>query len=125
MANGNGEADIYMSEVQFVEVNNFIYLGATFFKDGSYMAEIRIRIASVTTVMSRQERTWGRLRTVPDPRSNPAVRTVCFRLFVVSVPCLSNVFQQSIHLSTPSSTRPIIHVYPFVHLSTHPSRYSL
>lgn len=93
MANGNGEAEIYMSEVKFEEVNNFIYLGATFFKDGSYMAEIRIRIASVTTVMSRQERTWRRLRTVPDPRSNPAARTVCFRLFVVSVPYPSNDFQ--------------------------------
>ena len=40
------------------EVTSFKYLGATLCKDGTFAAEIRIRIASVMAAMARLNKIW-------------------------------------------------------------------
>ena len=50
--------DITMNGQKLEEVTSFKYLEATRCKDGTYSAEVRIRIASAMAVMARQNRTW-------------------------------------------------------------------
>ena len=54
----NISADISMNGQKLEEVTSFKYLEATRCKDGTYSAEVRIRIASAMAVMARQNRTW-------------------------------------------------------------------
>ena len=54
----NISARISMNGQKLEEVTSFKYLEATLCKDGTYSAEVRIRIASAMAVMARQNRTW-------------------------------------------------------------------
>lgn len=61
------------------EVEGFKYLGATFSKDGSCIADIRIRIATATAVMSRLQKIF-RSKSI-----NFCTKYLLFKLLVVSI----------------------------------------
>ena len=49
----NNSADISMNDQELEEVTSFKYLGATLCKDGTFSAEVCIRIASAMAAMAR------------------------------------------------------------------------
>lgn len=51
VSTGNGKASIYMNGVRLEEVNIFIHLIATLYKDGSSTADTLIRTATATAVV--------------------------------------------------------------------------
>lgn len=61
------------------EVEGFKYLGATFSKDGSCIADIRIRIATATAVISRLQKIF-RSKSI-----NFCTKYLLFKLLVVSI----------------------------------------
>ena len=54
----NIRADISMNGQKLEDVTSFKYLGATFCKDGTCLAEIRIRIALAMAVVARLNGIW-------------------------------------------------------------------
>ena len=60
MTNGsnNISADISMNGQKLEEVTSFKYLGATLCEDGTWSAEVRIRIAPEMAAMARLNRIW-------------------------------------------------------------------
>ena len=54
----NISADISMNGQKLEEVTSFQYLGSTLRKDGTFSAEVRIRIASAMAQMARLSRIW-------------------------------------------------------------------
>jgi hypothetical protein len=71
-------ANITMNGEPLEEVTSFKYLGVTLSKDGTCIAEIRIRIATATAAMARLNRVW---------KSNISFQTKfkLFRSLVVSI----------------------------------------
>ena len=65
-------ASITMNGQQLEEVESFKYLGATLSKDGTSNSEVRIRIGSAMSAMSRLDRIW---------KSNNVSFTTKFRLY--------------------------------------------
>ena len=51
-------ADISMNGQKLEEVTSFNYLGAPLYKGGTYVAEVRTRIASAMAAMARLNRIW-------------------------------------------------------------------
>ena len=54
----NINADISMKGQNLEEMTSFKYVGATLCKDGTYSAEVRIRISSAMTAMARPNGIW-------------------------------------------------------------------
>ena len=54
----NIRADISMNGQNLEEVTSFNYLGAPLYKGGTYVAEVRTRIASAMAAMARLNRIW-------------------------------------------------------------------
>ena len=65
MTNSTNEisADTSTNGQKLEEVTSFRYLGAALCKDGSCLAEVRIRIASAMAAMARLNRIW-RCKTI-------------------------------------------------------------
>lgn len=56
MVNGSGKAETYINGIHLEEVNNFKHLGA---RAGRCTANTRIRIPTVTAIMSKLNKTWS------------------------------------------------------------------
>ena len=54
----NISADMTMNGQKLEEVTSFKYLGATLCEDGTWSAEVRIRIAPAMAAMARLNRIW-------------------------------------------------------------------
>ena len=68
----NIRADISMNGQNLEEVTSFNYLGAPLYKGGTYVAEVRTRIASAMAAMARLNRIW---------RCNTISFAIKFRLY--------------------------------------------